>query len=100
MPAAASTCWLTRWRISRSHSHFIDAFLCLVAVGVLLGMARVYTGNIAASIGLHAGWVAVIYVVKETSKREMDSPLRWMLSDADGFVGWMVLAWTLVSAWC
>jgi membrane protease YdiL (CAAX protease family) len=76
--------------------HFIDAFLCLVAVGVLLGMARVYTGNIAASIGLHAGWVAVIYVVKETSRREMNSPLRWMLSEADGFVGWMVLAWTVV----
>ena len=75
--------------------HFVDAFLCLVAVGVLLGMARVYTGNIAASIGLHAGWVAVIYVVKETSKREMDSPLRWMLSEADGFVGWLVLAWTV-----
>jgi len=75
--------------------HFADAFLCLVAVGVLLGMARVYTGNIAASIGLHAGWVAVIYVVKETSRREMESPLRWMLSEADGFVGWLVLAWTV-----
>jgi membrane protease YdiL (CAAX protease family) len=76
--------------------HFVDAFLCLVAVGILLGMARVYTGNIAASIGLHAGWVAVIYVVKETSRREMESPLRWMLSEADGFVGWLVLAWTAV----
>jgi membrane protease YdiL (CAAX protease family) len=76
--------------------HFADAFLCLVAVGVLLGMARVYTGNIAASIGLHAGWVAVIYVVKETSRREMESPLHWMLSEADGFVGWLVLAWTIV----
>ena len=76
--------------------YFIDAFLCLVAVGVLLGMARVYTGNIAASIGLHAGWVAVIYVVKETSRREMESPLRWMLSEADGFVGWLVLAWTML----
>ena len=96
MPAAASTCWRTRWPISRGRSHFVDAFLCLVAVGVLFGMARVYTGNIAASIGLHAGWVAVIYVVKETSKREMDSPLRWMLSEADGFIGWMVLAWTCV----
>jgi len=76
--------------------YFVDAFLCLVAVGVLLGMARVYTGNIAASIGLHAGWVAVIYVVKETSRREMESPLRWMLSEADGFVGWLVLAWTML----
>jgi len=76
--------------------HFIDAFLCLVAVGVLLGMARAYTGNIAACIGLHAGWVAVIYVVNETSKREAGSPLSWMLSDVNGFLGWMVLGWTLV----
>jgi membrane protease YdiL (CAAX protease family) len=84
--------------------HFVDAFLCLVAVGVLLGMARAYTGNIAASIGLHAGWVAVIYVVNETSKREAGSPLSWMLSDVNGFLGWMVLAWTVglgvaVSLW-
>jgi membrane protease YdiL (CAAX protease family) len=76
--------------------HFVDAFLCLVAVGVLLGMARAYTGNIAACIGLHAGWVAVIYVVNEASKREAGSPLSWMLSDVNGFLGWMVLAWTLV----
>ena len=76
--------------------HFVDAFLCLVAVGILLGMARAYTGNIAASIGLHAGWVAVIYVVKETSKRETASPFSWMLSNSDGFLGWMVLAWTVV----
>ena len=74
---------------------FIDAFLCLTAVGILLGMARAYTGNIAASIGLHAGWVAVIYVVRETSQREAASPFSWMLSDVDGVVGWMVFAWTL-----
>ena len=49
--------------------HFIDAFLCLLAVGVLLGMVRVRTGNIAATIGLHAGWVAVIYVVREATDR-------------------------------
>jgi len=75
--------------------HFIDAFLCLVAVGILLGMTRVYTGNIAACIGLHAGWVAVIYVVNETSKREVGSPLSWMLGDVNGFLGWMVFAWTV-----
>jgi membrane protease YdiL (CAAX protease family) len=76
--------------------HFIDAFLCLVAIGVVLGMARAYTGNIAACIGLHSGWVAVIYVVHETSRREPSSPLKWMLSDVNGFLGWLVLAWTLV----
>lgn len=74
----------------------VDAFLCLTAVGVLLGIVRVRTGNIAASIGLHAGWVAVIYVVREASNRRPDSPGSWMVSEFDGFIGWLVLAWTLV----
>jgi hypothetical protein len=47
-----------------------DAFLCLLAVGVLLGMVRTLTGNIAACIGLHAGWVWVITFVRETSVRD------------------------------
>jgi uncharacterized protein len=74
----------------------LDAFLCLLAVGVLLGMVRVRTGNIAAPIGLHAGWVAVIYVVRETTNRRADAPGSWMLGEFDGFIGWLVLAWTLV----
>ncbi len=74
----------------------IDAFLCLVAVGILLGMVRARTGGIAAPIGLHAGWVAVIYVVRETSERRADGPGAWLLSDYDGFIGWMVLGWTVV----
>jgi len=74
----------------------VDAFLCLFAVGVLLGMVRVRTGNIAAPIGLHAGWVAVIYVVRETTDRRPDAAGSWMLGEFDGFVGWLVLAWTLV----
>jgi membrane protease YdiL (CAAX protease family) len=77
----------------------LDAFLCLTAVGVLLGMVRQITGNIAACIGLHAGWVAVIYVVRETSERNAHGPALWLLSDYDGFIGWMVLFWTLAIGW-
>jgi uncharacterized protein len=73
----------------------LDAFLCLTAVGVLLGMVRQLTGNIAACVGLHAGWVAVIYVVRETSERNSHGPAVWLLSDYDGFIGWMVLGWTV-----
>jgi hypothetical protein len=73
-----------------------DAFLCLFAVGVLLGMVRTLTGNIAACIGLHAGWVWVITFVRETSVRDESSPLAFLLSTFDGMVGWLVLGWTLV----
>jgi len=74
----------------------VDAFLCLLAVGILLGMVRVRTGNIAAPIGLHAGWVAVIYVVRAATDRNPDAAGAWMLGEFDGFIGWLVLAWTLV----
>lgn len=73
-----------------------DAFLSLAAVGLLLGLVRVLTGNIAACIGLHAGWVWVITFLRETSVPDENSPLRFLLSRFDGVVGWMVLAWTAV----
>ena len=74
----------------------LDAFLCLAAVGGLLGMVRHLTGNIAACIGLHASWVAIITVVRETSERRESGPAAFLMSDYDGFIGWMVLGWTLV----
>lgn len=72
-----------------------DAFLSLAAVGVLLGLIRQLTGSIAACIGLHAGWVWVITVLRETSVRNESHPLAFLLSRHDGVVGWLVLAWTL-----
>ncbi len=76
----------------------IDAFLCLAAVGVLLGYVRVLTGNIAACIGLHAGWVWVITCIRQTSKRDPDAQFAFLVSDFDGVVGWLLLGWTLVIA--
>ena len=73
-----------------------DAFLCLLAVGVVLGGVRAATGNIAACIGLHAGWVWVMLVTHAMSQPIQTAPLRFLLSRFDGFVGWLVLAWTVV----
>jgi membrane protease YdiL (CAAX protease family) len=73
-----------------------DAFLSLAAVGLLLGMVRCMTGNIAACIGLHAGWVWVITFLRETSYPDETHPLRFLVSRFDGVVGWLVLGWTLV----
>ncbi len=77
----------------------LDAFLCLMMVGVLLGVTRHLTGNIAACIGLHASWVAIITVVRATSIRNESGPAAFLMSDYDGFIGWMVLAWTFVIGW-
>lgn len=76
-----------------------DAFISLAAVGVLLAMVRWLTGNIAACIGLHAGWVWMITFVIETSRTDRSHPLAFLISEQQGFVGWLVLAWTLVMGW-
>jgi membrane protease YdiL (CAAX protease family) len=72
-----------------------DAFLCLLAVGILLGRVRAATGSIAACIGLHAGWVWVMLVVHDLAQPVRLLPLSFLLSRFDGFVGWLVLAWTI-----
>ena len=66
---------VTRWRISRSRCTFIDAFLCLLGGrrAVRHG-ARATPATSPRAIGLHAGWVAVIYVVRETSTRDWTQP--------------------------
>ena len=73
-----------------------DAFLALTAVGVLLGLVRAATGNIAACIGLHAGWVWVMLVVHELTQPRRDAALGFLLSRFDGFIGWLVFAWIVV----
>ena len=75
-----------------------DAFLALTAVGVVLGLVRASTGNIAACIGLHAGWVWVMLVAHEVAQPAREAPLGFLLSRFDGFVGWLVLAWTVLLA--
>ncbi|HTY50835.1 MAG TPA: CPBP family glutamic-type intramembrane protease [Steroidobacteraceae bacterium] len=72
-----------------------DAYLCLFAVGLALGAVRAATGNIAATLGLHAGFVWVITFVREISLPDARSPLAFLLSRFDGVVGWLVLGWTV-----
>ncbi|HUN27045.1 MAG TPA: CPBP family intramembrane glutamic endopeptidase [Steroidobacteraceae bacterium] len=73
-----------------------DAYASLFAIGVVLGMVRAQTGNIAACIGLHAAWVWVITFVRDSSIPDRSSPLAFLLSTFDGVVGWLVLIWTVV----
>jgi hypothetical protein len=73
-----------------------DAFLALLAVGVVLSLVRAATGNIAACLGLHAGWVWVMLVTHELTQPRADAPLHGLVSHFDGFTGWLVLIWTLL----
>ncbi len=72
-----------------------DAFLTYFAVGVILAAIRAATGQIATGMGLHAGWVWVMLVVTGASEPVRDRSSSVLLSQWDGFVGWLVLAWCI-----
>jgi uncharacterized protein len=74
----------------------LDAFLALFAVGVVLALVRSATGNIAACIGLHAGWVWVIQVAHDLTQPQRAAPWSFLVSRFDGFVGWLTLGWTVL----
>jgi CAAX protease family protein len=85
----------------QAFAHFTgiaDAFLALLAVGVVLALVRQASGNIAACLGLHAGWVWVMLVAHALSAPRRDAALGFLLSRFDGFVGWLVLGWTVLLA--
>lgn len=76
-----------------------DAYLALFAVGVLLAFVRAATGHIGACLGLHAGWVWIILLARETSVPVTTRRMSFLLSSFDGFVGWLVLAWIILIGW-
>jgi uncharacterized protein len=85
----------------QAFAHFggiVDAFLALFGVGVVLALIRQASGNIAGCLGLHAGWVWVMLVAHELTAPRRDVPLGFLLSRFDGFVGWLVLAGTVLLA--
>lgn len=74
----------------------LDSFLAYVAVGAVLGMVRAWMGHTAGCIGLHAGWVAAMLVVRESTFANTAAPLAFLQGSFDGFVGWLVCGWTIV----
>jgi membrane protease YdiL (CAAX protease family) len=73
----------------------VDSILALVAVGGLLGLVTWWTGSIALAVGLHAGWVWMMRTTVGATAANEASPLAWLISDVDGYTGWLVLAWTV-----
>jgi membrane protease YdiL (CAAX protease family) len=71
----------------------LDSMLSLLAVGLLLAMVRARTGAIAACIGLHAGWVCAITVIRSSTVRNYDSHFAWMIGSYNGVIGWLATAW-------
>jgi membrane protease YdiL (CAAX protease family) len=89
--------WLTQTlRLMARPGAILDAFLVYLAIGVLLGMVRAWMGHTAGCIGLHAGWVTAMLMVRESTDANDAAPLAFLQGSFDHFVGWLVLGWTLL----
>jgi membrane protease YdiL (CAAX protease family) len=71
----------------------IDSFVTLVLVGLLLALVRARTGAIAAGIGLHMGWVAVIKTTTGVTTPVDDARWSFLVGTFDGYTGWLVAGW-------
>jgi membrane protease YdiL (CAAX protease family) len=72
---------------------FVDSFLALVTLGILLALVRLRTGAIAACIGLHAAGVCAIFILRETTTVNGAAKLASIVGTYDGVIGWAAFAW-------
>ncbi len=88
-------------------SNIWDAFLALYLVGLLLAIMRHRLGDLAACIGLHAGFVAIIAVFRKVSSPSAafangESPWAFMIGPFDGLLGLWIAVFTgaaCIMAW-
>jgi membrane protease YdiL (CAAX protease family) len=71
----------------------LDSFLAWLAVGLILSLTRVLTGNIATAIGLHAGWVVVLRILQLSTASGGETPYSAWVGRFDGLVGYWLLPW-------
>ena len=77
---------------------FIDSFLALLMLGILLALIRLRTGAIAACIGLHAAGVCAIAVLRKATAVDVTSEHAPWVGSYDGVIGWGALIWFVVIA--
>jgi membrane protease YdiL (CAAX protease family) len=79
----------------------LDAFLALLAAGLLFGAMRLRFGSIAPGAGIHAGAVLCIKLAQEYSDLNPDSELQFLAGSLGGSMGWLGLLWMAIlgAAW-
>ncbi|HXA36140.1 MAG TPA: CPBP family intramembrane glutamic endopeptidase [Steroidobacteraceae bacterium] len=75
-----------------------DSFLSWLIVGLILSLTRVLTGNIAAAVGLHAGWVVVLRMLQESTTAGNAPAYSAWVGRFDGLLGYWLLPWGAVLA--
>jgi membrane protease YdiL (CAAX protease family) len=74
----------------RNPLELVDGFVALSLVGCLLAVIRERMGHIGTAIGMHAGFVVVILLVRKSSTADYHQPMSFLVSNRDGILGWLV----------
>lgn len=70
-----------------------DSWLALFMAGIFLSIVRLRTNNLFWCIGLHAGWVAHIKIVKTFTDRDASASCRQWAGDYDKYIGELSIIW-------
>ena len=70
-----------------------DSLFALIAGGLLLGLVRYRTGRIAECIGIHAGWVMVVKILRQTTYPNLEASWSFMIGNYDGVIGILAGLW-------
>lgn len=74
----------------------VDAFLTYLAFGILLALARLHSGALYLSLGLHAGAVFALRLVNKTTDYVPGNAHAWMVNDQNHTLGLLAFLWLSV----
>jgi membrane protease YdiL (CAAX protease family) len=74
----------------------VDTFSTLFMFGVLLALIRIRNNNIAWCIGIHAGVVAVIKLVRYFMDHVPGNNYLFLVNDYNNLLGWLTFFWLLL----
>lgn len=71
----------------------LDSLVALGLLGVMLVALRERSRRLALPIGVHAGAVIVVRLLREYTVVDPDSALAWLVGTYDGVMGWLAALW-------
>ena len=73
-----------------------DAALTLFLFGILLSIIRINLNSISYCVGIHAGFIFIIKLVRQNSTVNFESGFDYLLSPYDHFTGYLSSGWIII----